>query len=396
MVNMPIYMDNHSTTRVDDRVLAAMLPYFTEQYGNAGSNSHAFGWAAKEAVDTARESIASAIGATAREVVFTSGATESNNLALRGIAERKRLTGNHIVSVATEHKAMLDPLDRLARNEFEVTLLPVAQQGERNAGRIDLDQLRDALRDETLLVSVMLANNEIGVLQPLAEIAQLCREREILLHTDATQAVGRLPIGVAALGVDLMSFSAHKIYGPKGVGALYVRRSGKPVRLVAQIDGGGQENGLRSGTLNVAGIVGFARALELCLAEMPAETTRLADMRNDLFEKLSTKIERVGLNGPALDDPSLRLPNNLNIHFADVDGEALMLAMRNLAVSSGSACTSANPEPSHVLRAIGLSADLTRSSLRFGLGRFNTAEEVEFAADLLAEAVERLRNLAQT
>jgi cysteine desulfurase len=242
----------------------------------------------------------------------------------------------------------------------------------------------------------MLANNEIGVLQPLAEISRLCREREILLHTDATQAVGRVPVNVEALGVDLLSFSAHKIYGPKGIGALYVRRSGKPVRLVAQIDGGGQEHGMRSGTLNVPGIIGFAKALELCHAEMPTEMPRLHALRDRLFTKLVARIERIGLNGPQLDKPDLRLPNNLNVHFADVDGEALMLSMRDLAVSSGSACTSTNPEPSHVLRALGLSSDLTRSSLRFGLGRFNTGDEVDFAVNLLAEAVQRLRNLAHT
>jgi cysteine desulfurase len=396
MVTTPVYLDNHATTRVDERVMAAMLPYFTEFYGNSGSTSHALGHQAKEAVDAARESIAVAIGASAREIVFTSGATESNNLALRGVAERKRRRGNHIVSVVTEHRAMLDPLDRLARNGFEVTLLPVVQNGQRDAGRIDVDQLAGVLRDDTLLVSVMLANNEIGVLQPIADVAALCRKHEILLHTDATQAVGRVPLTVESLGVDLMSFSAHKIYGPKGVGALYVRRTGKPVRLVAQIDGGGQEGGMRSGTLNVPGIVGFAKALELCLAELPEETRRLAGLRNQLFDRISTAIDRVGLNGPALDDPALRLANNLNVHFADVDGEALMLSMRDLAVSSGSACTSANPEPSHVLRALGLSADLTRSSLRFGLGRFNTSQEVEFAAEMLSQAVERLRKLTQT
>jgi cysteine desulfurase len=393
MVTTPVYLDNHSTTRLDERVLAAMQPYFLEHYGNAGSTSHAYGWVAKDAVAAARESLAASIGASPREIVFTSGATESNNLALRGVAARQRRRGNHIVSVATEHKAILDPLDRLARGGFEVTLLPVTQHGDSRAGLIDVNRLADTLRDDTLLVSVMLANNEIGVVQPLADIGRLCREREILLHTDATQAAGRIPIDVAALEVDLLSFSAHKMYGPKGVGALYVRRSERPVRLVAQIDGGGQENGLRSGTLNVPGIVGFARAMELCVAEMATESCRQSQLRDELFARLARSIERVGLNGPALAPAELRLPNNLNVHFADVDGEALMLSMRQLAVSSGSACTSANPEPSHVLRALGLSADLTRSSLRFGLGRFTTAEEINFAVELLAESVSRLRKL---
>jgi cysteine desulfurase len=395
MISTPVYMDNHSTTRVDPRVLEAMRPYFTEIYGNAGSTSHPFGWDAKEAVDKAREAIAAGINASPREIVFTSGATESNNLALRGLAERKRRKGNHIVSVATEHKAILDPLDRLARNGFEVTLLPVTQCGDPRAGAITAEQVAVALRDDTLLVSVMLANNETGVIQPLAEIAAVCRAREIPLHTDATQAVGKIPVDVEQLEVDLMSFSAHKIYGPKGVGALYVRRTGRQARLMPQIDGGGQEQGLRSGTLNVPGIVGFARALELCLEELPRESARLAELRDHLFQGLVERIPGVGLNGPALDIPGLRLAHNLNVNFSGVDGEALMMSMRNLAVSSGSACTSANPEPSHVLRAMGLSAEQTRSSLRFGLGRFNTREEVDFAIDLLAEAVPRLRRLAE-
>lgn len=387
-------MDNHATTRVDPRVVKAMLPYFTEQFGNAGSTSHPFGWAAKEAVDAARETVARGIGAVPREIVFTSGATESNNLALRGVAERRRRRGDHIVSVVTEHKAMLDPLDRLARGGFDITYLPVVQNGAADAGRISPQQVADAIRDDTLLVSVMLANNETGVLQPLAEIGEVCRAAGVLLHSDATQAVGKIPVDVDELNVDLMSFSAHKMYGPKGVGALYVRRSARQVRLIPQIEGGGQENGMRSGTLNVPGIVGIATALELCLEELPEETTRLAELRNQLWQKMAARIADIILNGPSLDDSGLRLANNLNVSFAGVDGEALMMSMRNLAVSSGSACTSANPEPSHVLRAMGLSDDLTRGSLRFGLGRFNTAEEVDFAVDLLAEAVDRLRKLS--
>jgi cysteine desulfurase len=395
----PVYMDCHATTPVDPRVLEAMLPYFCERFGNPGSVSHPFGWEAKEAVDRARESIAAGIGAQPREIVFTSGATESNNLALRGVTERMRRKGNHLVSVSTEHPSVLDPLARLANRDFRVTLLDVSQagttpDGNAQAGLLDPAQVAAAITDETLLVSVMLANNEIGAIQPLAEIGEICRARGVLLHCDATQAVGKLPVDVAALHVDLMSFTAHKIYGPKGVGALFVRRSMPPVRLSAQLDGGGQESGMRSGTLNVPGIVGFARALELCLAEMPSESVRLAGLRQRLYEGLSQGIEGVLLNGPALELTGARLPGNLNLSFAWVNGEALMMAMRDLAVSSGSACTSANPEPSHVLRALGLSEDLTRASLRFGLGRFNTTEEVDFAIEAVSEAVRRLRKLS--
>lgn len=393
MVQPPVYMDNHATTRVDPRVLEAMLPYYGEHYGNAGSVSHAFGWEAKEAVDRARESIAAAIGAQAREIVFTSGATESNNLALRGVVERGRRSGAHLISVETEHKAVLDPLDRLARRGCQATLLSVTQAPSPRAGLLDPQQVADAIRDDTVLVSVMWANNEIGVIQPLAEIGSICRERGVLLHCDATQAVGKLPVDVAAVPVDLMSFTAHKLYGPKGSGALYVRRSSPAVRLQSQIDGGGQQGGLRSGTLNVPGIVGFARALELCVQEMPDERGRLAALRKRLFDGLTAALDGVSLNGPAL-DTELRLPGNLNLSFAYVDGEALMMSMKHLAVSSGSACTSADPEPSHVLRGLGIGEDLTRASLRFGLGRFNTDEEVEFAVRLVAKAVGRLRKLS--
>ena len=392
-INRPVFMDNHSTTRVDDRVVEAMLPFFTGTYGNAGSTSHVFGWDAKDAVDAARESIAAAIGATAREIVFTSGATESNNLALRGVAERARRRGDHIVSVATEHKAMLDPLDRLSRRGFEVTLLPVDAAGSETAGRLDPDAVAKAVRADTLLISVMLANNEIGVIQPLAEIGAICKERGVILHSDATQAVGKIPIDVRELGVDLLSFSAHKLYGPKGVGALFVRRGAPHLRLIPQIEGGGQEGGARSGTLNVPGIVGFAKAVQLCLEEMDAEQQRLRGLRQRLFDGFQSRIERVHLNGPALARTELRLAGNLNCSFEHVDGEALMMSMRDLAVSSGSACTSANPEPSHVLRALGLSDDLTRASLRFGLGRYNTAAEIDFAIHLVADAVERLRSM---
>ena len=394
MLQLPIYLDNHATTRVDPRVVEAMRPYFTEIYGNPGSTTHGFGAAAKDAVDEARAKIAAAIGAKAKEIVWTSGATESNNLAIRGVAEKHAARGRHIISVATEHPAVLDPLAKLARRGFEITLLPVIAAPDPRAGLIRVDQLAAAIRDDTILVSIMLANNEIGAIQPLAEIGQLCKQRGVLLHTDATQAVGKIPVDVEALGVDLMSFTAHKIYGPKGIGALYVRSRGPRVRLEPQIDGGGQEGGLRSGTANVPGIVGFARALELCLAELPAEAARLSGLRDRLFAGLSAGLSDVALNGPALDLPGLRLPGNLNVSFGYVEGEALIMEMRDIALSTGSACTSAQPEPSHVLRSLGLSEDAVRGSLRFGLGRFTTAEEIEFVIARAVEGVGRLRTMS--
>jgi cysteine desulfurase len=394
MTERRVYLDNHATTRVDPRVVEAMLPMMSEQFGNPGSVSHSFGWEAKDAVDAARQQIAAAIGARTKEIVFTSGATESNNLALRGVAERQRRKGNHLISVTTEHRAVLDPLERLARSGFEVTLLEVAPTGRSDAGRLDPGQIAAALRDDTLLVSVMLANNEIGVLQPLSEIGAICRARGVPLHCDATQAVGKIPVDVEQLQIDLMSFSAHKIYGPKGIGALYVRRRERPVRLQSQIDGGGQEGGLRSGTLNVPGIVGIAKALELCRQEIPQEAEQLAELRQRLYRGLTEQLDDVTLNGPVLDQKEWRLANNLNLSFAYVDGEALMMSMKTVAVSSGSACTSSNPEPSHVLRALGLSDDLTRASLRFGLGRFNTLDDIDFAVAAVVEAVERLRKLS--
>ncbi|HND56350.1 MAG TPA: aminotransferase class V-fold PLP-dependent enzyme, partial [Pirellulaceae bacterium] len=375
------------TTRVDPRVMQAMLPYFTEVYGNAGSTSHSFGWQARDAVDEARRQIAEILGAAPREIIFTSGATESNNLAIRGVAERARRKGSHLVSATTEHKAVLDPLARLGRRGYEITLLSVAPQtsaqpatsgasqpsandsaaNRPDAGLLDVQQVIDALRDDTLLVSIMLVNNEIGVIQPVAEIARACRDRGVLVHCDATQAVGKLPLNLAELPVDLLSFSAHKIYGPKGVGALYVRRISPPLKLEPLADGGGQELGLRSGTLNVPGIVGLAASLRLCAEELLPETARLATLRNRLFAGLQTEIPDVFLNGPALERLDWRLAGNLNCSFAYVDGEALMMNLRDIAVSSGSACTSTNPEPSHVLRALGLHDDRCRSSLRFGL-----------------------------
>lgn len=398
MPHAPIYMDNHATTRVDPRVVEAMIPYFTEQYGNPGSVGHSFGENAREAVETSRASIASAIGVDAEEIVFTSGATESNNLALRGVAERTKRRGDHLVSVQTEHKAVLDPLARLSRRGYDVTLLAVEPHDSPRAGWLNPQRVAKALRDDTTLVSVMLANNEIGVIQPLAEIAAICRERGVTLHCDATQAVGKIAVDARALGVDLMSFTAHKIYGPKGVGALYVRRTRPAVRLEAQITGGGQQDGLRSGTLNVAGIVGFAKALELCTTELTAESDRLATLRDRLWPLLRERIEGADLCGPALDESGpdgrpLRLPGNLDVAFGNVDGEALLLAMGRLAVSSGAACSSTDPSPSHVLLALGLSEDLARSTLRFGLGRFNTLAEVDSAAEIVADAVARLREL---
>jgi len=398
-----IYMDNHATTRVDPRVVEAMLPYFTELYGNSGSINHCYGHVAQDAVDRSRASIAAALGAGPREIVFTSGATESNNLAIKGIAERSAKKGRHIVSVRTEHMSVLDPLARLAGRDYEVTLLDVKQvdpalTSSANSGLLDPQRVADALRPDTILVSVMAANNEIGAIQPIAEIGRICRERGVPLHCDATQAVGKFPVDVREWNVDLMSFSGHKIYGPKGVGGLFVRRSSPAIRLTAQLDGGGQEHGFRSGTLNVPGIVGLARALQLCREEMPAEQARLAELRYGLFASITAAIDGVRLNGPAIGETPtpMRLSGNLNLSFDGVDGEALMLSMKRLAVSSGSACTSANPEPSHVLRALGLSEDLTRASLRFGLGRFNTPAEVDRAGELVAASVRDLRKLGST
>jgi cysteine desulfurase len=394
MLSQPIYMDNHATTRTDPRVVEAMLPFFSETFGNPASTTHEFGEVAKEAVSVARESIAAAIGAKPKEIVFTSGATESNNLAIRGVAERTQGKGRHLVSVTTEHPAVLDPLARLAERGFEVTLLPVTQSPDAEAGRIRPEQVAEAIRDDTLLVSVMLANNEIGAIQPLEEIGRICKQRGVLLHTDATQAVGKIPVDVDRLGVDLMSFSAHKIYGPKGIGALYVRSRAPRVRLEPLLYGGGHESGMRSGTSNVPGIVGFARALELCCEEMPSESERLRTLRNRLYEGLTGALPNIYLNGPALSPPEWRLPGNLNLCLSGVDGESLLLVLKNLAVSTGSACTSALPEPSHVLRALGLPDPSARSSLRFGLGRFNTPKEVELVIAAVRAAVDYLRPMA--
>jgi cysteine desulfurase len=383
-MKIPVYMDYHATTPVDPRVLDAMLPYFREEFGNAASKSHVFGWRAEEAVEAARAEIARLIGATPKEIVFTSGATESDNLAVKGAAHFYKDRGRHVVTCRTEHKAVLDPMHRLEREGFEVTYLPVGRDG-----RLDLDDLRRALRPDTILVSVMAANNETGVLQPVAEIGRVTRERGIPFHCDAVQAVGKVPFDVEALNVDLASISAHKMYGPKGVGALYVRRKPR-VRLIAEQDGGGHERGYRSGTLNVPGIVGLGKACALARELMPEEAPRLLALRERLRRGVVERIPLVSVNGSL----EHRLPGNLNVSFAYVEGEALMMAVKDVAVSSGSACTSASLEPSYVLRAMGVSDELAHSSIRFGLGRFTTQEEVDYAVELFAAKVKKLRDMS--
>jgi len=375
-------MDNNSTTRCDPRVIEAMLPYFTERYGNAASRHHAFGWQAKDAVDAAREQVAALIGANPREIVFTSGATESDNLAVKGVAAMYRPRGDHIVTAATEHKAVLDPCRRLEREGFRLTVLPVDR-----FGRVTVDQVSEALTEKTLLVSVMMANNEVGTLQPIRAIGRMCKERGVLFHTDAVQAAGKVPIDVEEIGADLLSLSAHKMYGPKGVGALYVRGTSPRVRLSPLFDGGGHERGMRSGTLPVPLVVGFGRACEIALTEMPAEAERLLELRERLRLGICERLEEVSLNG----HPTERLPGNLNLGFAYVDGNALLMNLRDVAVSSGSACTSADPEPSYVLRAMGVEDELAHSSIRFGLGRFNTTEEVDRVIATVTRVVTELR-----
>jgi len=384
-MKLPIYMDNHATTPVDPRVFEAMRPYLTNIFGNSASRNHSFGWEAEEATEKARKQVASLIGATSKEIVFTSGATESNNLALKGVAEMYAEKGNHIITAATEHKAILDTCKRLEKHGTRVTYLPVQQNG-----LVDLEQLRAAITDKTVLISIMYANNEIGVLQPIREIGKIAKERGVLLHTDGTQAVGKIPVNVLDDNIDLMSISAHKMYGPKGVGALYVRRRNPRVQLTAQMDGGGHERGMRSGTLNVPGIVGLGEACALAQAEMPAESKRLAYLRDKLKERLLNSLDEVYINGTL----EYRLPNNLNISFAYVEGESLLMGINEIAVSSGSACTSATLEPSYVLKALGAGDDLAHSSIRFGLGRFNTEEEVDYVAGKVIEVVTKLRELS--
>jgi cysteine desulfurase len=382
---LPIYLDNHATTPLDPRVLEAMLPYFTQKFGNAASRNHSFGWEAEKAVSEAREQIAQLIGATAKEIIFTSGATESDNLAIKGVAEMYRERGNHIITQATEHKAVLDTCKRLEKQGFRVTYLPVKADGI-----IDLEDLKRAMDEQTILVSIMAANNEIGVLQPIAEIGRLCHEKNVLFHCDAVQAVGKIPVNVIADNIDLMSISAHKIYGPKGVGALYVRRRDPRVQIVAQIDGGGHERGMRSGTLNVPGIVGLGKACEICRQEMGEEAKRLTGLRDRLKNKLESELDYVHVNGSW----EHRLPGNLNMSFLYVEGESLLMGINDVAVSSGSACTSATLEPSYVLKALGLGDDVAHSSIRFGLGRFNTQAEVDYVAAKVIDVVKKLRELS--
>jgi cysteine desulfurase len=393
-VKLPIYLDNHATTPMDPRVLEEMLPYFIEKFGNAASRNHCFGWAAEEAVETARERVAKLIGATTKEIVFTSGATESDNLAIKGAVAMYREEGDHIITAVTEHKAVLDTCKHLEKNGHRVTYLPVQKDG-----LIDLEDLQRALDgktrdgktqdDKTILVSIMSANNEIGVLQPIAEIGRLCRERGVIFHTDAAQSIGKMPINVDKQNIDLMSIAGHKLYGPKGVGALYVRNKNPRLRLSALLDGGGHERGMRSGTLNVPGIVGLGKACAIAQEEMLKESCHLAGKRNRLRDRIMSRLDEVTINGSM----EHRLPGNLNLSFAHVDGEALMMALNDIALSSGSACTTAAIEPSHVLRAIGVSDDLAHSSIRFGIGRFNTDAEVDYVADRIVETITHLREL---
>ncbi|HYX68475.1 MAG TPA: IscS subfamily cysteine desulfurase [Terriglobales bacterium] len=384
-VKLPVYMDNHATTPMDPRVLEEMLPYFTQKFGNAASRNHEFGWLAEAGVEEARERIAKLIGATSKEIIFTSGATESDNLAIKGVAEMYKEKGNHIITAVTEHKAVLDTCKRLEKYGYRVTYLPVQKDG-----LIDLDDLKRSMDDKTILVTLMAANNEIGVLQPIADIGKLCHERGVVFHSDATQAVGKVPMDVIKQNLDLASISAHKMYGPKGVGALYVRRKNPRVQVAAQMDGGGHERGMRSGTLNVPGIVGLGKACAIASEEMPKESCHLAGLRNRLKDRIFAELDEVYVNGSW----EHRLPGNLNISFAYVEGESLLMGINDIAVSSGSACTSATLEPSYVLKALGAGDDLAHSSIRFGLGRFNTEAEVDYVAARVIETVKRLRELS--
>ena len=382
-LTFPIYLDYHATTPVDPRALEAMLPYFTAKFGNAASRSHAFGWEAEQAVDRARQQLAALIGGSAGEIVFTSGATESNNVALKGIAASRRGKGDHIVTSVVEHKSVLDVCKQLEKDGWRVTYLPVNREG-----RVEPEAVRSAITDRTVLVSIMAANNEIGAIQPLAEIGAVTRERGVLLHSDASQAVGKISLNVRSLGIDLLSFTGHKMYGPKGVGALYVRRRSPRIDVAPLFHGGGHERGVRSGTLNVPGIVGFGRAAEVDATELPAEAPRLEALRDRLFDQLSERVSGVGLNGPR----EGRLPHNLNVHFTGVEGESILMAIDDIALSSGSACSSGSIEPSYVLKAMGLSDALALASVRFGLGRFTTAEEVDYAAAKVARVIGQLRS----
>lgn len=385
-VKLPIYLDNQATTPMDPRVLEAMTPYFLNKFGNAASRSHAFGWEAEEAVNEARATIASYIGAKKpKEIVFTSGATESDNLALKGVANFYQRKGKHIITSAIEHKAVLDACKRLEKEGFEVTYLDVDK-----TGIVKVEDVKNAIREDTILVSIMLANNEIGTVQPIKEIGAITREKGVLLHTDAVQGIGKVPFNVEEMNVDLASITAHKIYGPKGIGALYVRRSKPRVRLQAEVDGGGHEFGMRSGTLNVAGIVGFGKAISILAEEGQEESKRLRALRDRLLDKLTGKLDEVTINGSM----EHRLPHNLNISFNFVEGESMLMALKDIAVSSGSACTSASLEPSYVLHSMGVTDDAAHSSLRFGIGRFNTEEEIDYVADLVIDKVNKLREMS--
>ena len=383
MMSLPVYLDNHSTTRVDPHVLETMLPFFTEKYGNAASINHSFGWDAANAVETAREQIGWLLNAPTRSLIFTSGATEANNIALKGVMQAGP-AGGHLITNAAEHRAVLDPAKKLKRRGFDVSILPVDE-----FGRVDPTQVTDAIQVNTVLVSVMLASNEVGTINPIAEIGRICRRRDVLLHCDAVQAVGKMPLDLSELPVDLLSLTAHKMYGPKGVGALFVRREARRIGIDPLLDGGGHEHGLRSGTLPVPLIVGFGQACALASQCMDEETDRIRRLRDRLWDRLLAEIDGVHLNG----HPRQRLAGNLNVSFENVDGDALMTSLKNLVVSSGSACTSADPQPSHVLRAMGLGDALTRASLRFGLGRFNTIQEVDYAVTALVDSIKRLRTV---
>ncbi len=384
MVKLPIYLDSNATTPMDPRVFEAMKPYFLECYGNAASKNHAFGWQAEEAVDYAREQVASLVGASEKEIIFTSGATESNNLAIKGVYEMYAAKGNHIITVSTEHKAVLDTCKHLEKLGAEVTYLSVGEDG-----LISAEQVEAAIKPNTILVSVMYANNELGVIQPIRAIGEVCKKNGVLFHSDATQAVGKIPVDVLADHLDLMSYTAHKMYGPKGVGALYVRRKNPRVKVTAQMDGGGHERGMRSGTLNVTGIVGFGKACEIAKAEMEADAKRLGAMRDRLENELLT-LEESYVNG----NREHRLPHTCNISFKYVEGEGLMMGVKDIAVSSGSACTSASLEPSYVLKSLGLDDELAHSSLRFGLNKFTTDEEIDYTIDLVKTAVNKLRDMS--
>lgn len=384
-MKLPIYMDHHASTPVDPRVVEAMLPYFSEHFGNPASRNHAFGWRAEQAVETARAQVADLLGARSREIVFTSGATESINTALKGVAAARRPKGNHIIALQTEHKAVLDSLQRLEQGDYRVSYIPVEPDG-----LVAVDRIARAISGDTILISILHANNEIGVIQPVTEIGALARQHGVTMHVDAAQAAGKIPIDVEADRIDLLSLTAHKLYGPKGVGALYIRRRDPRVEMTPLIDGGGHERGFRSGTLNVPGIVGLGKACEIASAEMATESMRLCALRDRLLDGLRKATDDIAVNGSL----ELRLPHNLNVSFAGVDGETLLMGLDDIAVSSGSACTTATPQPSHVLRALGIGDSLAQASLRFGLGRWNTEEEVDYAVEKVSRIVKRLRELS--